>query len=132
MTTQFSVAARNAAADAIEGVIGAQPTLRIRTGAMPASAAAARSGTILAEVELAPDWLGNAANGVKIAASIPDFAAIETGAAGHYEIVQGATCHWQGTVTATGDGGSMQLADINLSANQLVRINSLTLTMGGA
>ena len=60
MTTQFSVAARNAAADAIEGVIGAEPTLRIRTGALPASAAAARSGTILAEVVLAPDWLGNA------------------------------------------------------------------------
>lgn len=132
MTTQFSTAVRNAMAEAAETAIGTAPTLRIRTGAMPANAAAARQGTILAQVALATDWLGNAANGVKNAAAIPEFAATASGTAGHYEIMQGSVCHWQGTVTETGEGGSMQLASTDLVANQLVRINSLSLTVGGA
>lgn len=132
MTTQLSVAVRNAMANAVEATIGTAPTLRIRTGAMPASPTAARSGTILAEIALPSDWLGAAANGVVSAPAIPEFAAIADGVAGHYEIMQGATCHWQGTVTATGGGGSMEIGNTSLAANQLVRINSLTLTVAGA
>lgn len=132
MSAQFSVAARNAAADAMEAAFGAAPTLRIRTDPPPANAAAARQGTILAQVTLGSDWLGDAVNGVKTAAAIPEFAAIATGTAGHYEIMQGAACVWQGSVTLPGDGGSMTLGSLAIATNQLVRINALTLTIGGA
>lgn len=132
MPSQFSVAARNAAADAIETAIGTGPTLRIRTGAAPVNCAAPRTGTILGEIELASDWLGNAANGVKAGAAIAEFAALATGEAGHFDIMQGAVCHWQGDVSATGGGGAMEVGSVEISANQLIRINSLTLTVGGA
>lgn len=132
MSSQFSTAARNAAIDAMETAMGAAPTLRIRTGAAPANCAAARTGTILAEVTLASNWLEDAVNGSKTGATIPEFAAIANGTAGHFEIMQGATCHVQGTVTATGGGGVMQLGSVTISTGQLVRINSLTLSAGGA
>jgi hypothetical protein len=132
MASQFAVEARNAAGDAIETAIGTGPTLRIRTGPPPANAAAARSGTILGETVLASDWLGNAANGVKTGANIPEFAALATGEAGHFEVMQDAKCWWQGDVTETGGGGAMELGTTDISTNQLIRVNSLTLSVGGA
>jgi len=130
--SQFSTPARNAAIDAMETAIGTAPTLRIRTGAAPANCAAARTGTILAQVELAANWLADAVNGSKAGAAIPEFAAIADGTAGHFEIMQGAVCHVQGSVTATGAGGIMQLGSTAISTGQLVRINALTLSAGGA
>ena len=47
MTTQLSVAARNAVLDAIETTIGTTPVLKIRTGDKPASCAAADAGTVV-------------------------------------------------------------------------------------
>lgn len=55
MAYQFSDAARNAANDAIETAIGASPILEIRTGAPPATAATADSGTVLATMTLPAD-----------------------------------------------------------------------------
>lgn len=65
MPFQFSTAARNASLDAIETLIGASPILRIRTGAPPANCAAARSGTVLATMNLPADFMAAAVNGSK-------------------------------------------------------------------
>lgn len=62
MTIQYSVAANNARLDAIETTIGASAILKIRTGAVPANAAAADTGTVLATVSLPADWMSGAAN----------------------------------------------------------------------
>lgn len=97
MAFQFSTTARNASLDAIETHIGVSPTLEIRTGAPPANAGAADTGTVLASMALPSDFMAAAAGGSKgIAGTWQDLAADATGRAGHFRIKQGATCHIQG------------------------------------
>lgn len=99
MALQFSVAVGNARLDAIETATGASPTLEIRTGAAPANAAAAATGTVLATMALPADWMAAAASRSKaLAGSWQDLTADATGTAGHFRINQGATCHIQGSV----------------------------------
>lgn len=133
MAFQFSVAARNAALDAIETAIGTTPTLRIRTGAAPANAAAASTGTVLAEMVLPSDWMAAASAGSKaISGTWQDLAADAAGIAGHFEIVQGATRHVQGTVTATSGGGDMEIQNTNIAVGQQITVTAFTLNAGGA
>lgn len=129
MALQLSVAVRNARLDAIESTIGASPTLEIRTGAPPANCAAADSGTVLATVALPSDWMGAASNGAKsLSGTWQDSAADAAGTAGHFRIKQGATCHIQGTVTATGGGGDMQVQNTSFAVGQQFDVTSFTLT----
>lgn len=135
MTIQLSVPVRNAKLDAIETVIGANAILRIRTGAPPANAAAARSGTVLASMTLPSDWMANAASGLKgKSGSWTDPAADAAGTAGHFEITDstGTNVGIQGTVTATGGGGDMTLDNAVLAVGQAITINSFDLTEGNA
>jgi len=133
MAYQFSTAARNAALDAIETAIGTSPTLEIRSGAAPATCATAASGTVLATMVLPSDWMAAAASGAKDKLGTwQDTSADAAGTAGHFRINQGATCHWQGTVTATAGGGDLTLDNIVLAASQTVTIVTMTMTIGGA
>ena len=133
MPFQFSTATRNASIDAIETAIGTAPTLEIRSGAVPANCAAADSGTVLATMTLPSDWLAAASNGSKtLLGTWQDTSADATGTAGHFRIKVGATCHIQGTVTATGGGGDMTLDNISIASAQQVTITGFTLTAGGA
>ncbi len=133
MAIQLSVAVRNARLDVIESTIGASPTLEIRTGAAPASCAAADSGTVLATIALPSDWMAAASGGSKaISGSWVDSAADATGIAGHYRIKQGATCHLQGTVTISGGGGDMTVDNTNFAAGQQFTVTSFTLTEANA
>ena len=130
MAFQFSAAARNAALDAIETAAGTAPTLTIRTGTVPANCAAARSGTVLATMVLPSNWLADASGGSKaIAGTWQDTAADATGTAGHFSIDQGATCHIQGTVTATGGGGDMTLDNVSIAVGQQVTITAFTISI---
>jgi hypothetical protein len=133
MAFQFSVAARNAALDAIETAAGTAPTLTIRTGAVPANCAAARTGTVLATLDIPSDWMAAASGGTKaLSGTWQDLAADAAGTAAHFSIDQGATCHIQGTVTATGGGGDMTIDNTSIAAGQQVTITSFNLTAGGA
>jgi len=133
MAFQFSVAARNAALDAIEAAAGTGPTLTIRTGAVPANCGAARTGTVLATLVLPSDWLGAASGGSKtIAGTWQDAAADATGTAAHFSIDQAGTCHIQGTVTATGGGGDMILDNVSIATGQQVTVTAFNVTAGGA
>ncbi len=135
MAFQFSTASRNAALDAIETAIGSTSlTLEIRTGAAPANCAAADSGTVLATVSVPADWLAPASGGSKAIAGGPwtDTAADAAGNAGHFRLKQGATCHIQGTVTATGGGGDLTVDNVSIGVGQLVSITGFTITAGGA
>ena len=130
MAFQFSAAVRNAALDAIETTAGTAPTLTIRTGTVPANCAAARAGTVLATMVLPSNWMADASGGSKaIAGTWQDAAADATGTAGHFSIDQGATCHIQGTVTATGGGGDMTLDNVSIAVGQQVTITAFTISI---
>lgn len=128
---QFSTALRDARLNVIESTIGTAPMVRIRTGAPPANCGAADSGTVLATLNLPSDWL-NPASGQQITmlGSWTDASADAAGTAGHFRIYNtaGTTCHMQGTVTATGGGGDMQVDNAVFAAGQSFTITSFTIS----
>lgn len=135
MALQFSVAVRNARADAIESTISTAPVLRIRSGAPPANCAAARTGTVLATLTLPSDWMAAASGGAKaLSGTWEDTSADATGTAAHFEIMDsGVTnCHMQGTVTASGGGGDMIVDNTSFAAGQPFSITAFTITEGNA
>jgi hypothetical protein len=136
MALQFSVAVRNARADVLESTVGTLPILRIFTGSPPANCAAADSGTLLAEMTLPSDWMAAASSGSKAKSGTwQDASANNSGNAGHFRIYDstGATCHHQGTCSASGGGGDMILApSVVLTAGQSFTVNTYTINEANA
>jgi hypothetical protein len=135
MALQFSQPVRDGQLVTIDVTIGPAPRLRIRTGAPPADTAAERSGTVLADITLPDPWLGPPINGSRsLVGTWQDLTADDTGAAGHFEIMSGdlAICHMQGTVTAVGGGGDMEVDDVDFTAGLPVTVTAATLTAGNA
>ena len=130
MGLQLSVDVRNAILDSIENEIGTDPTLEIRSGAPPASCASADSGTVLADLALPTDWMADATAGSKAKSGTwEDTSADNTGTAGHFRLKgSDGTCHMQGTVTASGDGGDMQVDNASFTTGQNFTITTFTLT----
>ena len=135
MAIQLSTAVRNARLDQIESTIGTSAILRVRTGAAPANCATADSGTVLATINLPSDYMSAASGGVKqLTGSWVDSSADATGTAAHFRLYDsaGTTCHLQGTVTATGGGGDMEVNTTSFSAGQQFTITAFSLTDGNA
>ena len=135
MAVQLSVAVRNARLDAIESTIGTAAVLKIRTGAATSDVASADSGTVLASLTLPSDWLAAASSGSKAKSGTwQDTSADATGTAAHFRIYasDGTTCHMQGSVTATGGGGDLQLDNTSIASGQSVTISSFSLTDANA
>lgn len=135
MAFQLSVAVRNALLDTLESTVGTSAVLKIRTGAQPADCATADSGTVLATLNLPSDWMATASGGTKAKSGTwSDTSADATGTAAHFRIYESTatTCHWQGSVTATGGGGQLELDTTSISAGETVTITSLTLTAPNA
>jgi hypothetical protein len=134
MALQLGTTYRNALLDQLETSIGASALLQIFTGAAPANCGAADSGTKLAELPLPADWMAAAAGGSKAKSGVWSVAAIATGTAAHFRVKDstGATCHVQGTVTATGGGGDMTVDNTSIATAQTVTVNTFTLTAPGA
>lgn len=135
MSIQFSVSVRNARLDAIEAATGVSAILKVRTGAAPASCATADSGTVLATLALPSDYMAAAAAGAKaMAGSWQDASADAAGTAAHFRLYasDGTTCHLQGTVTATGGGGDLQVDNVSFAAGQQFTVTAFTLTDGNA
>jgi len=134
MAIQLSVSARNARLDQIETTVSTAPLLRIFTGAQPANCAAADSGTKLVEMTLPSDWMNAASSGSKTLLGSWTSTGITNGTAAHFRIKDsaGTNCHIQGSVTLTGSGGDMTLDNTNIATNQVVTVNTFTLTDGNA
>lgn len=131
MPIQLSTLVRNARLDAIEATIGPSPIMRIRTGAQPANCAASRSGTVLATINLPSDWMQAASGGSKaLSGTWSDSSADAAGTAGHFEIMDstGTTCHLQGSVSATGGGGDLQVDNVVFAAGQQFNVTAFALT----
>jgi hypothetical protein len=133
MTVQNSVAVRDAQNDAFETTIGVSPTLDIRTGVQPANCAAANSGTLLATGVLPADWMTASSAGVKskngVWTATGQAGAGAGTAGGHYRIMQGATCHEQGSF---GVGGDMVPDNNNIATAQVVTITAYNKTRNNA
>lgn len=135
MALQFSVAVRNARLDSIESTVGVSAIMRIRTGAAPANCGTADAGTVLAALTLPSDWMAAASSGSKaLSGTWQDASADAAGTAAHFRIYDsaGTTCHLQGTVTATGGGGDLQLDNVVLAVGQQFNITSFIITDGNA
>lgn len=136
MAFQESIAVRNARLDAIEVAVGVSPRLIIYSGAVPANCAAADPAGVLATIVLPSDWMAAAAAGSKAmlgAWSVAASAGAPTNALS-WRIKDStlATCHMQGTITATGGGGDMTLDNVSITAGQTVTVNSFTITAGNS
>ena len=134
-TFQISVAARNAMLEALETELGANPILKMRTGALPSNVAASDSGTVVATLALPADAFAAAASGVKSKnGTWQDLLADNAGVIGHYRIYKsdGTTCVMQGDVTEAGGGGMMIVDNNDVNAGQQVSVTSFDITQGGA
>lgn len=134
MALQYSVAIRNAQLDAVESTIGATAKLYLFTGAAPANCAAADSGTLLATLTLPADWMAAAAAGAKALLGSWAGAGAAAGSAGYFRVKDnaGTVCGMQGTVTATGGGGDLQLDNVSIAVSQAISITSFTLNAANA
>lgn len=131
MALQLDVSMRNARLDAMETNVGTSPVLKIRSGAPPATVATADSGTVLATITLPVDWMANAASGTKaMAGTWSTSSANAAGTAGHYRIylTDGTTAKMQGTVTATGGGGDLEVNNTVFASGQAFSITSYSWT----
>jgi hypothetical protein len=104
--------------------------IEIRSGARPASADAAATGTVLATVALANPAFGAAANGVATLVDPAAVTGVAAGTATWFRALDGAGATvMDGSVSATGGGGDLQLATTSISVGLTVDITGGTVTM---
>ena len=132
MAVRLSTAARNASTDAVVDLIdagAAAGTIKIYSGSQPASANDAATGTLLATVALADPAFGAASSGAASGTDPAAATASATGTAGWFRVADsnGATV-FDGSVTATGGGGDMQLSSVSLTSGGSVDLSSLSYT----
>lgn len=104
MSFQFATSDRNAALSALIAAIGANPIIRIRTGLVPANAAAADAGTVVATLNLPTTWMNAPSGGqATMTGTWSDSSADATGVAGHFRLYDsgGSTCRIQGIASGT-------------------------------
>lgn len=134
MAIQLSTTLRDAMIGQYETTIGASPKLQIRSGSVPANAAAADAGTLLCEITLPADWMTAASSGSISLNGTWSGTGAAAGTAAHYRLKNnaGTVTHEQGTVTATGGGGDLTLDNTSIAVSQTVNVTSWSRTQGGA
>lgn len=118
---------RNAMLDALADLFDGA-TMTIRTGAAP-SASAIASGTVLATITLPTPAFAAAAGTVAKAGTWQDASADATGTAGHFRIVASGGAVIEGTCTATGDGGDLQLSTTSLISGTPFTVTAFTMSL---
>ena len=129
MTVRLNDAFANALLDGVDSAFN-NGTLEIRSGTQPSSANDAATGTVLATVTLPADAFAAAASRSKAKAGTwEDTSADAAGTAGWFRLKNsGDTQRIDGSVTATGGGGDMELDNVVLAAGQQFTITSFSLT----
>ena len=113
---------------ALATAIGAAATIEIRSGAKPATPETAASGPLLATVTNSGSFTSTA--GVLTAADPASESPAASGAAGYFRVKQsGGTAVLDGTVTATGGGGDMQLGSTTITTGVPVDLGVPTFTI---
>jgi len=131
MAFRLSTAAQNAACNGLVDLLdtGGTATIKIYTGAQPASANDAASGTLLATLTFSATAFGNSSSGTATAASITsDTTVDDTGTAGYARLLNGdASTHSDMDI---GQGsGTINFDDTSFVAGGTAAITSMTITM---
>lgn len=132
MALQYSTTHRTNAMADISTQLSSTAYLLIYTGSVPANAAAAATGTLLASLPCSNPF-GTATSGVLTASAITSATAAATGTAGYFRLCTssaGTTCVVQGTVGTS--GADLNLNSTSISSGQTVSITSFTITAFGA
>lgn len=133
MAIGIVTALRNTTMDAINAAINAGAgagKCRIYNGSRPATGGAAT--TLLAELTLSdPASPGSASGVLTLSAITRDASADATGTATWFRVLDSNNAFvFDGSVTATGGGGDMELINVSLTAGMPVEISSFVLTEG--
>jgi len=140
VATRISTAARSAACDAVvdlvDGGSGAG-VIRVYSGTQPAGPSTSPSGTLLAEFTLSDPAFGAASSGVATLDVTPALTdtGITDGTAGWFRLLDSTEAAGtglgvlDGSVTATGGGGQLELNTVAISTGVNVEITSGTVTM---
>jgi hypothetical protein len=138
MTIRLSTAAKNAILDTGYDAVFNSGILEGRTGAQPASANDAATGTLLFSMTLPADAFGAASGGSKAKLGTwQDTSADAAGTAGWYRLKQagdagstdGTDERQDGSITATGGGGDLQLDNTSIASGQQVTVNTFTVSL---
>ena len=129
MATRISVAARNAAVNAIAALLNGG-TVEIRTGSQPSSPASADSGTLLVSIPLANPAFQSASNGSAALAGVPRQAQAQAdGTAGHARFkTSGGQAVVDVAVSDPNGNGELKLDNVNIANSQQVNIISFSLS----
>jgi hypothetical protein len=128
--------ANNTLDNGFKGAFNTTGVIKIYSGTPP-GANAAVTGTLLSTLTFAATAFGAAASRVSTAAAIAsDNSAAATGQAGYFrcklsgdaDTATASLKRLEGTVTATGGGGDLQLNNINIAAGGIVSMTSFTYT----
>jgi len=128
MAVSITAAVAQALATALATAVGAGSSIQIRSGSKPATPETAASGTLLVTVPISGSF---SASGGAITASDPAAAdPAADGTAGYFRLLtSGATAILDGTVTATGGGGDMQLGSTTITTGVPVDLGVPTITV---
>lgn len=139
MTIEISTAARNAAADAVVGLINGGSgagVLRIYSGSRPASPGTSPSGTKLAEITLSDPAFASASNGSAAVDTTPALTttALASGTAGWFRFCDSTEAAGtglgvvDGDITGSGGGGDITLNTTSIVSGADVTITSFSYT----
>jgi hypothetical protein len=130
MSVGYSTNNANAYLDASYDIYNAK-NLRLYTGAKPADADTAPTGTLIANIVLPNPAFQAAATRAKVkSASAWTVAAAASGTMGYYELVDTVTSKREyGTITIAGGGGDMITDNVSVNSGQVVTVTTFTKTM---
>lgn len=129
MATRINTNARNAGVDAITALLNTGGAIDIRTGAQPAAASDAATGTLLGTLTLSATAFGASASGTATANAITgDSSADATGTAGWFRAkTAGGVAVIDGSVGTS--GADMNLSSVSIVAGGTINVTSWTVTL---
>lgn len=128
MAIGITAAVANALASTLATAVGANSTIEVRSGAKPATPETAASGTLLVTIAISGSFT---ASGGSITAADPASASpAASGTAGYFRLkTSGGTAILDGTVTASGGGGDLQLGSTTITTGVPVDLGVPSITV---
>lgn len=128
MALTFNATTANTLAGSLATAIGSAAVIEIRSGSKPATPETAASGTLLVSITVSGSF--SASSGSITCADPASTAPTASGTAGYFRLkTSGGTAIIDGTVTATGGGGDMQLGSTTITTGVNVDLGVPTFTV---